>query len=379
VQQPAVGCGGGPLPLGYGLKDGNLTVVEDEAERVRMIFRRYLGVSGINELVRDLRARNICTRARTFGTGKTRGGVPFGRGALSYFLRNRFFIGEVKYRGEILPGEQPAIVDKSLFKAIQQKLSAHQSHKTLTRQKADHLLKNLLFDDAGHRMIATHATKACVRYRYYVSQPGLHGEARTARLGSVSRIPATEIEQAIIPELRKHIAEQRPPTSDRDDPIKFDHDILAALVSRIEVQRTQLVISLKPTDRSTEAATLSVPWQKPPSKRFRKILMPHGALRKDIRPDRAERRLRLINAIARGRRWLDEIIAGSITSAEQLARRERCTVRQINLTLSLAFLAPQLVKAAVEGRLPRGINIERLRDPDPNWTKQFLELGVSPN
>jgi len=228
-------------------------------------------------------------------------------------------------------------------------------------------------------MIATHATKACVRYRYYVSQPGLHGEARTARLGSVSRIPATEIEQAIIPELRKHIAEQRPPTSDRDDPIKFDHDILAALVSRIEVQRTQLVISLKPTDRSTEAATLSVPWQKPPSKRFRKILMPHGALRKDIRPDRAERRLRLINAIARGRRWLDEIIAGSITSAEQLARRERCTVRQINLTLSLAFLAPQLVKAAVEGRLPRGINIERLRDPDPNWTKQFLELGVSPN
>jgi hypothetical protein len=54
-------------------------------------------------------------------------------------------------------------------------------------------------------------------------------------------------------------------------------------------------------------------------------------------------------------------------------------MRQINLTLSLAFLAPALVKAAVEGRLPRRINIERLRDPDPNWTTQFLELGVSPN
>jgi hypothetical protein len=37
--------------------------------------------------------------------------------------------------------------------------------------------------------------------------------------------------------------------------------------------------------------------------------------------------------------------------------------------LSLAFLAPQLVKAAVEGRLPRAINIERLRDPDPNWSR----------
>jgi hypothetical protein len=92
-----------------------------------------------------------------------------------------------------------------------------------------------------------------------------------------------------------------------------------------------------------------------------------------------ERRVRLISAIARGRRWLHEIMTGSITDAEQLAKRERCTVRQINLTLSLAFLAPPLVKAAVEGRLPRGINIERLRDPDPNWTRQFQELGLDPH
>ena len=107
--------------------------------------------------------------------------------------------------------------------------------------------------------------------------------------------------------------------------------------------------------------------------------MPHGARREDIRPDRAERRLRLISAIARGRRWLDEIMTGSIADAEQLAKRERCTVRQINLTISLAFLAPQLVKAAVDGRLPRGINIERLRDPDPNWAEQFHDLGLDPN
>jgi hypothetical protein len=125
--------------------------------------------------------------------------------------------------------------------------------------------------------------------------------------------------------------------------------------------------------------TLSIPWQKPPPKRFRKILVPHGAVREDIRPDRAERRLRLIRAIARGRRWLDEIIAGSITDPGQLARRERCTERQINLTLSLAFLAPHLVKAAVEGRLPRGVNIERLRDPDPSWAKQFQGRGLDPH
>jgi site-specific DNA recombinase len=54
-------------------------------------------------------------------------------------------------------------------------------------------------------------------------------------------------------------------------------------------------------------------------------------------------------------------------------------VRQVNLVLSLAFLAPQLVKAAVEGRLPRGINIERLRNSDPEWGRQFEELGLDPD
>jgi site-specific DNA recombinase len=85
-----------------------------------------------------------------------------------------------------------------------------------------------------------------------------------------------------------------------------------------------------------------------------------------------------VSAIARGRLWLNEIMAGKVLDPEQLAKREQCTVRQINLTLSLAFLAPELVKAAVEGRLPRGINIERLRDPDPNWSVQFRDLGLNP-
>ena len=97
-----------------------------------------------------------------------------------------------------------------------------------------------------------------------------------------------------------------------------------------------------------------------------------------MRPERAERRARLVCAIARGRRWLDEIMTGSISNPEQLAKRERCTTRQVNLMLSLAFLAPQLVKAAVEGRLPRGTNIERLRDPHAEWNRQFQELVLNP-
>ena len=90
--------------------------------------------------------------------------------------------------------------------------------------------------------------------------------------------------------------------------------------------------------------------------------MPHGSSRKEIRPEGLERRRRRVNAIARGRRWLDEKILGSVTDVEQIASREQCSFRHVNMTISLAFLAPKLVRAAVEGRLPRGVNIERLRD-----------------
>jgi site-specific DNA recombinase len=102
---------GGPLPLGYHMKDNKIAVIEDEAERVRLIYRRYLELGGVNALVRDLRERNIRTKSRLLATGAARGGVLFGRGSLFYLLRNRFYVGEVKYKDEILPGEQPAIMD----------------------------------------------------------------------------------------------------------------------------------------------------------------------------------------------------------------------------------------------------------------------------
>ena len=87
---------------------------------------------------------------------------------------------------------------------------------------------------------------------------------------------------------------------------------------------------------------------------------------------------RLVSAIARGRRWLDDVVSGRITTIAELCTREKCSVRQVNMTISLAFLAPNLVKAAIEGRLPRGIGVERLRDPPTEWSRQFEALGLNP-
>jgi site-specific DNA recombinase len=373
---------GGTLPLGYEMKEGKIAVVEEEAELVRSIFRRYLELGGVNELLRDLKERNIRTKARLLSTGATRGGIPFGRGALYYLLSNHFYIREVKYKNEILPGEQPPIMDRALFDAVRQKSLAQWSHRTIVRNRSDHLLTGLLFDDAGHRMIPTHATKAGIRYRYYVSMPVLHGEAKTASAGSVSRVPAADIEDVLIKFLKEHLAAKQD-KSITSAMLAGDRSALAQLVAGIVVHKDRLVVRFK-SDHAEEASdcpddrSLTIPWQKPPSKRSRQILLPHNASRSDVRPEQFERRARLVSAIARGRRWLDDVVSGRVTTIAQLCARERCSVRQVNMTVSLAFLAPNLVKAAVEGRLPRGIGIERLRDPPTEWSRQFEALGLSP-
>jgi DNA invertase Pin-like site-specific DNA recombinase len=373
---------GGPLPLGYHMKDGKIAVVENEAERVRMIYRRYLELGAVNALVRDLRERNIRTKTRLLATGASRGGVAFGRGALFYLLRNRFYVGEVKYKGEILPGEQPAIMERALFDEVQQKLTDQWTTGSTVRNASDHLLTGLLFDDAGHRMVPTHATKAGLRYRYYVSLPHLHGESKTASVGSVSRVPAADIEAIIVKSVDQYlIARKEKPAFGAAH--AGNREAILEQVARIDVRKDRLTIRLRPGDaeETSEAAdgpSLSIPWQKPPSRRARQILLPHGVPKNEVRPTRIERRARLVSAIARGRRWLDEILSGTVTDVEQIASRQKCSARQVNITISLAFLAPDLVRAAVEGRLPRGIGVERLRDAPAEWNRQFEALGLNP-
>src|SRR5216117_295302 len=160
---------GGITPLGYATKDRKIVVVEEEAERVRTIFRSYLRLGSLNRLMADLRERGIVTKVRSLKSGRTVGGIPFTRGPLAHFLRNRFYIGEVAFKGELLPGEQPAILDRALFDAVQAKLSDQRNNHTVTRAKSESLLIGRIYDDRGNRMTPSNARKGGIKYRYYLS------------------------------------------------------------------------------------------------------------------------------------------------------------------------------------------------------------------
>jgi site-specific DNA recombinase len=111
-------------------------------------------------------------------------------------------------------------------------------------------------------------------------------------------------------------------------------------------------------------------WRKTPAKRRREILVPASVPPREARAIRSENRALLIASIARGRRWLNELITDPTANAESIARRGGCSVRKINMTISLAFLAPDLVN------LPRGMGVARLVDPPAEWSRQRQMLGL---
>jgi hypothetical protein len=119
-----------------------------------------------------------------------------------------------------------------------------------------------------------------------------------------------------------------------------------------------------------------VPWQKIASKPRREILAPASIAPSSTRPIRSENRALLITSIARGRRWLSALITDPPTSIPVIAAREGCSERKVNMTISLAFLAPNLVKAAIEGRLPHGMGVARLYELPAEWSRQHEVLGL---
>ena len=176
-----------------------------------------------------------------------------------------------------------------------------------------------------------------------------------------------------------------------------DKELISAHVARVDVKRDHLAIQLSAKSDRDRAAqdrrhsaeqdetvhrdphVLVVPWKKTPSKRPREIILPAStSSHPDPRPIRAETRAKLVTAIAKGRHWLDELIAGTVTNVEQIATREKCSIRQVNRTITLAFIAPTLVQAAVDGRLPRGIGVASVRDFPAQWSSQYERLGLAP-
>ena len=181
---------GGVPPLGYEVKDRKLIVKDADATNVRWIFDRFIEIGSGTELARELAARGI----------RTSRGNRIDKKYLYRLLNNRAYIGEAVHKGDSYPGEHDAIIDKDVWDKVHAILT-ESPRKRAARTRADTpaLLKGLLYGPDGAAFSPTHTRKGGKLYRYYVSQSVLKHGAGACPVG---RVPAGEIEAAVIDQLR---------------------------------------------------------------------------------------------------------------------------------------------------------------------------------
>jgi site-specific DNA recombinase len=125
-----------------------------------------------------------------------------------------------------------------------------------------------------------------------------------------------------------------------------------------------------------EGDQLIIPWIKPSAHRT-KMLMGQTEGTAGLRPMGSQPRARLLKAVAQGRIWLDSLVGSKSESIPSIATKQGVSEKTVRSTLSLALLAPDIIGAAIEGRLPRGITVTELTDLPADWVEQHKCLGLA--
>jgi site-specific DNA recombinase len=391
---------GGAVPLGYRVENRALHVVEEQADFVGDLFRRYLEIGSAVRLKVVLDADNVRLPIRTAGTGRATGGGLISRGHIYHILSNPIYVGRIRHKGQVHEGMHSAIVEDGVWDRVQQQLAGQAQTRKAPSEDTHSFLAGKLFDDLGHRMGPSHAAKGGRRWRYYISRAVLKGRKQDA--GSLTRVPAAEIEAQVSIAVRAILSSPERSTDRAGRPVDrpissasnatierhavageqrpnnagFDDNVRDA-IERVTIGTGQIEIRLNEAVAPDEQdRVLTMPWTPPSPYRRREIIQGAGEPSSMIRPMRVKARAVFVEALGNAHRWLNELTHDANESIEKLAARERKTERSIRMTLSLAFVAPPIVVAAIEGRLPRGFGVKRLMDLPMVWSEQWAALGL---
>jgi site-specific DNA recombinase len=318
--------------------------------------------------VGSLNTEGIRPKPRRLAIGRTVAAACYRVGPLAHLLKNRFYIGEVAYRGEIHPGEQEPILDRALFDAVQTRLQQQVVQRSAIRSSSSSFLVGRIFDDRMDPMTPTHANKKGVRYRYYVSHALL--QERASEAGSVARISAPDVEALITNRLRAN--------SDAGDHVS-DREIIENHLVRVVVGRDQITItprldaSVDGANEQSNGPTISVPFTAtlPLRKGISHIPLSSEAI------DEATRSV-MLTSIARSRAWVDTIVKDPAADIGTIAKRENLAERHVQFLAPLAYLSPRIIEAIADGQPPAGLTVTRLvRNLPTVWADQEKQLGFA--
>jgi len=374
---------GGVPPLGYDLPTDPTTralVVNcAEDEQVRMIFETYLRLGSVGAVEAYLSAAGVRSKAWVNRDGQPKGGKLLARGALYHLLRNRLYLGEIVHGDNVYAGAHPRIVEPELFSEVQSLLNEQRRVRRERPTRAATMpLKGIIFDAAGSPMCPsfTHCRHGKL-HRYYVSAPLQQGRSAPKDPDLIRRLAAGEIESLVRDELLRL-------TNAAADAAL---ETMVGALKRIDVEarevrltlarsmlRRSALVELETSDAHPTLAILTVPIRcKLRGGRSWIIAAPEGAHRPRPRIDRAlVRALRVAHKSAAGMGW--RATDGTLTRIDAKAP----TSPYDRKVCRLAYLAPDIQRAILEGRQPLGLTLERLmREPIPaGWVDQRRAFGM---
>lgn len=398
---------GGAVPIGYAVKDKALIVDEAEAAAVRTIYREYLAQRSVPALAGRLQVLGIVSKTRTDRFGRVTGGAAFSTGALYYLLRNPLYIGKVKHGDLLHAGQHEAIVDSAIWEQVQTLLDGKGGGAiSVRRRQVRRWLDGILHDSGGRPMKTTYGLKALAttggrgkkKYWYYVSKS--EGDVGAAK---GERVPALPVEAAVRTALVRALADRNwlagvlvvqgvaagdiAALTDRaaallpnitDEAGEGPGAALVPLVARIDLgpglMKLQInlgALRANGPEHYPLTAHLDEPFALHQNGRARPIVIRAGQDASYRDPD-------LIALVADARRWAAELLDGRAASVEELTIREGLRAGVISRILPLAWLAPDIAAAILEGRQPSSLTAKHLRtlpDLPLNWADQRVHLG----
>jgi site-specific DNA recombinase len=322
---------GGPVPLGYRAVGKKLEIVPEDADLVRRIFGRYVELGSVGALARALDEQGVRPKPRQLANGQTKAAERYTIGPLAHMLKNRFYVGEVAYRGEVHKGEHPDIVNREVFDRVQTVLSERTVQRTLKRGDSPHLLTGLIFDDRGNPMSPTHTNKKGVRYRYYTSHALL--QRRKEYAGSVPRVSAPEVEALVLDAVRQELL--------AGDEIS-DKDVIGLQVEKAIIRRDRIEVQVKEQPDEEEppsGSKLVIAFT--PSMTSQKGMAREPAGDGQIDPVAREK---LLNAIRRACRWVESVRSGEAESFKQIAAQEGIGERHVRRLAVLSSMKLQTIR-----------------------------------
>ncbi len=396
---------GGTPPIGYVGHERTLVIDEEHAELIRYLYQRYLDLESIRALQLDLLASDITAPKRLRLSGQEYGGVPFSRGNLHRILTNPVYLGKMTHFNKVFDGQHPAIIEQSLWDAVQARIADNrQSHEQRPKAASDSLLTGIIYDSDGQKLSPSHSQKQAKRFRYYISQALVNDSSVQNSQGL--RLPAQELEHLVInsmvdwlsnsnailnelhpePEQIENImAKALQLTNALKGHASQQHYLIRQLVERVIVntesveiliKKSCLVVNTQQTEatlnESSSTVRLKINVQlKRCGYSMRLIVM--DSHHKHVLHDE-----RLIANISKAHQWLAMLTSGKVSSVKEIASIEKVDATHVTRMLHRAFLAPDIVRAVINGTQPAHFDLrflKQFRALPVDWSEQRKLLG----